>query len=677
MKTARIDGGGIIYGYQSLLYSADMGFDVVNTSWGVIKPPSPIDVSVIEYCLAKGLVVVASAGNHGNGQSGAGWGLLNFPSAYDGVIGVGETDSQDKLIQSTGLGLNSTVMAPGNHAMATTIGGSYTGSSTTGTSFASPLAAGVAALIKSKFPSLTARQVAAQLRRTADRIWEQNPLYAAVLPGRVNARRAVTTDPMSQPALRISEVTRLHTDGRSADRFAAGDTLLLDYTLTNDLGATQDLVVTLGIAEDDGWSVTILDSFVESDAIGPGSSAEVGQFRIVVNSTSALPLILSLLCQDEGSYEESLLDYLPTPGGMTTMSNESLVYSVGDDGTFGFSNALATRKGIGFNWLAGYWLLSPSGFLFTEGGDRVLKAYNNVTNRSEFSVEKPFTDPERERGVMSDRNVPSEREIGVRIHQRYTFPSPTSLSTVVTVTIENRSDQDIQDVTGGYFLDWDVGHAGQSNFTRLAPEALPTTFREVGVAQLFDRDNVDAAVVCAVVTNETQFEAQSAGMMLSDYVDDGDGITDQDVLTMLGSGTSIQTTNTGDACGVIGMAFPGTLAPGSTRSFMMVIGVGATAEDAATVVRETILEPNSVHETPELFSAVRPNPASSDVVVEHDALVKQISIVDGLGHVLAEYKVDPSSISTRLDVSSLATGAYYVVLKTENSSQASPLMVVR
>ena len=146
LKTASRDGGGIIYGYQSLMYSADMGFSIANTSWGIIKPPSPIDQAVIDYCLAKGTVVIASAGNHGTGLSGNGWNLLNFPSAYDGVMGVGETSTDDRLTSTTGLGRNSMVAAPGNRAIATYASGGYGSSGVTGTSFAAPLTAGVAAL---------------------------------------------------------------------------------------------------------------------------------------------------------------------------------------------------------------------------------------------------------------------------------------------------------------------------------------------------------------------------------------------------------------------------------------------------------------------------------------------------------------------------------------------------
>ena len=304
-------------------------------------------------------------------------------------------------------------------------------------------------------------------------------------------------------------------------------------------------------------------------------------------------MIFQLICEDDGGYEDRLLDYLPPPSGMTTFENDALVYSAGDDGTFGFSSNLATRQGIGFSWKEGYWLLSPSGFLLSENDEIVVQGYDNLTNRSSFIAEKSLEGAERERGIMIDAND----KLGVRVEHRYTFPSRDEPVAVISISIENRSDRTMNDLAAGFYFDWDVGYAGQNNFTRLAPEALPDTFKELGVAQLFDRNNVDAAVVCAAVTNETSFAAQSAGMMLFDIVDDFDGLTEADVILLLNSGTSIQTSQVGDACGVIGMRFPGSLPAGERRDFMVVIGVGDNAFAASELVKKTILEPNSVEET--------------------------------------------------------------------------------
>ena len=596
IKTARVDFGGIIYGYQSLIYAAQMGFDVVNTSWGIVKPFSPVDQDVVDYCLANGTLIVASAGNHGDGVGGLGWQLLNFPSAYDGVMGVGETTASDRVVQSSGLGQNATVMAPGNRAMTTVSGGGYSSSGVTGTSFASPMAAGVAALAMAHYPGLSPRQITALIRREADNIDNGNPAYATVLPGRVNAERALGTVPFSAPGLRISNVTHRFPDGRMATRYGQGDTLDITYELTNDLGLANEVAGDLSVAKDNNWSITILTASHSIGAIPTGGKAEIGPYRVVINGDNVRPCIFDLRVVDDQGYEDRLMDYLMASSAMMTFENEAIIYSVGADGTFGYNNSLLSRQGVGFAWKEGFNLISPSGFLFSEGASRALKAYNNLTNVSDFAVEKPFAEPERERSVMTDEG--SGKEIGVRVAQRVSFPSLSSTTTVIEVTIENRGDSPLSDVSGGYFFDWDIGYAGQNNSTRLAPEALPVTIREIGAAQAFERADVAASVVCAAVSDEADVTGQAAGMMLWDIVGDADGITDPDVINLLNSGTTIQTSEVGDACGVVGVKFNGTLAPGDKRTMMVVIGVGATTEEVSTAVRETILKTDTVSTRP-------------------------------------------------------------------------------
>ncbi|RPI67437.1 MAG: hypothetical protein EHM43_08155 [Ignavibacteriae bacterium] len=677
MKTARADGGGIVYGYQSLIYAAQQGFKVVNCSWGVVKAPSPIDQAVIDYCLANGLVVVSSAGNHGNGSSGDGWDELNFPSAYDGVIGVGETMTNDIATQTSGLGKNAAVMAPGRNAWATTSGGGYTNADTEGTSFAAPMASGIAALVRSKYPDLSPRQVGALLRRTADDISAKNSGLGDMVSGRVNAQRALATDPASTAALRIVETVITHTNGTPADRFEYGDTLLLSVSLINDLATTGEMSYTLSISDGNSWSVAFVKDAATSEPIASGSTRLVGPFKIVVNSFTDLPCIFDLRMADDATYDDDALIYMMPSPIMSTMSNASLVYSVGDDGTFGYSSSLTSRQGIGFNWKPSQALISPSGFLLSEGGTRALKAYNNLTNTSDFTAEKRFIVPDRERGVMSDANVSAPKKIGVRVAQRFTFPSADAAATVISVNIENTTASDLTDLAAGYFLDWDIGYAGQSNTTRSAPEALPVSFREMGAAQLFAREGVPAVVVCAAVSAELSFEPQSAGMMLGQYIDDGDGITDADVIMFLSSGETIQTTQTGDACGVSGMRFPGVTAPGQVRSFMIVIGVGATEEEATTLVRETIEDPSSVAENAGGLFRIAPNPTSDRVEILGIVEPFVWTLVDMMGTVVNGGRVDTSSSLSHVDVTLLPTGRYQLVITDGHGVRSTPLVILR
>lgn len=258
MKVSASGSSSIIFGYQALIYAAQRKFSVVNTSWGRVKPFSAIDQSVIDYCRANNVLVVASAGNHGSGASGDGWRYINYPSGYNGVLGVGETDKDDYVQSSSGLGGNAQVMAPGSQAFTTEAGGGYTNFNVEGTSFASPIVAGVAALVRGKHPSLTTDQVIGVLRRTADDISSKNSNVASYLPGRVNMQRALTTDPMSLVSCRIAS-TRIvdPITSRPTVRYRSGDSVYLVLTIANDLRAISGGTVRLRVSDALGWSVRI------------------------------------------------------------------------------------------------------------------------------------------------------------------------------------------------------------------------------------------------------------------------------------------------------------------------------------------------------------------------------------------------------------------------------------
>jgi hypothetical protein len=276
MKVSANGSSSIIFGYQSLIYAAQRKFSVVNTSWGRVKPFSAIDQSVIDYCRANNVLVVASAGNHGSGASGDGWRYINYPSGYTGVLGVGETDKDDYVQSSSGLGGNAQVMAPGSQAFTTEAGGGYTNFNVEGTSFASPIVAGVAALVRGKYPSLTTDQVIGMLRRTADDISSKNSNVASYLPGRVNMQRALTTDPMSLMSCRIAS-TRIvdPLTSRTTARYRSGDSVYLVLTIANDLRAIAGGTARLRVSDALGWSVRVAQESVPIGAITSGGQREV------------------------------------------------------------------------------------------------------------------------------------------------------------------------------------------------------------------------------------------------------------------------------------------------------------------------------------------------------------------------------------------------------------------
>jgi len=162
---------------QGLTWAADHGARIANISYEMST--SSAVISAAQYFQNHGGVVTIAAGNAGSLLSAA-------DSPY--VLTVSASDPQDLLASWSNRGSIIDVAAPGVGIYTTMRGGGYSGVS--GTSFAAPVTAGVAALVLSANPNLTGAQALNIVKASADDLgaagWDS--LYGT---GRVNAASAV------------------------------------------------------------------------------------------------------------------------------------------------------------------------------------------------------------------------------------------------------------------------------------------------------------------------------------------------------------------------------------------------------------------------------------------------------------------------------------------------------
>ncbi|MCM3663698.1 S8 family serine peptidase [Mesobacillus subterraneus] len=90
----------------------------------------------------------------------------HYPSSYENVISVSSTTSNDDLSYLSNYGSDIDIAAPGSSILSTVPNGGYAWKS--GTSMASPVVAGVAALILSNEPYISNNDLANRLLETAD-----------------------------------------------------------------------------------------------------------------------------------------------------------------------------------------------------------------------------------------------------------------------------------------------------------------------------------------------------------------------------------------------------------------------------------------------------------------------------------------------------------------------------
>ncbi|MGF1666165.1 MAG: S8 family serine peptidase, partial [Acidimicrobiia bacterium] len=135
---------------EAIVYAADNGADVINISLGA-PGVEPLVTAAVAHALERGVLVVAAAGNNGNDLDASGpW----TPVSIEGVLGVAWTTGDDLAAAGTNYGSgNVDLAAPGDLILTADLDGGH--SPRSGTSFAAPHVAGVAALMLSLVPELT------------------------------------------------------------------------------------------------------------------------------------------------------------------------------------------------------------------------------------------------------------------------------------------------------------------------------------------------------------------------------------------------------------------------------------------------------------------------------------------------------------------------------------------
>lgn len=156
------------------------GAGVVNISEAVCLPAAQAArqgaaiQAALRYAARSDVVVVAAAGNAGVGSCAPAGrepaDQVSLPGWYgDDVLAVGAVGPDDAAAGFTVPGPWVDIAAPGTDLRSLAVGGGTTGTGVEGTSFAAPWVAGLAALVRERFPGLTARQVIDRIVATARR----------------------------------------------------------------------------------------------------------------------------------------------------------------------------------------------------------------------------------------------------------------------------------------------------------------------------------------------------------------------------------------------------------------------------------------------------------------------------------------------------------------------------
>lgn len=279
---------GISYAYDQIKYSAEVGAHIINASWGG-PGTGAYPNSIVNYATALGALVVAAAGNNNTEHTTA---YQDYPADCTNAMCVAATGQDDTKANFSDYGTTVEVSAPGVGILSTIISNNGY-DAYDGTSMASPVAAGVAALVKAMHPNLTPAQLMQRLMDTADYIYDVNPNYVGKLgAGRVNAFTATMYDKI--PYITIEDKIVEEFTGDNDGIPNPGEVIRLKLSLNNFLNpytglswmTANNLQATLSTTYP---GVTVLDNTASYGNLSAGSTMWNNSQPFKFQTVSTLP----------------------------------------------------------------------------------------------------------------------------------------------------------------------------------------------------------------------------------------------------------------------------------------------------------------------------------------------------------------------------------------------------
>ncbi|MCW4457930.1 S8/S53 family peptidase [Microbacterium sp. MPKO10] len=148
---------------EGIHWAVDNGADVINMSFTTnTKEWDPSWDEAFQYAYDNDVVVVAAAGNRGSGTD-----VIGAPATIPGVLVVGGVDRQGEIsVRASTDGITIAVTAPSEKLTGVSADGSHV--EWAGTSGASPIVAGMVALLRAKYPDMNVDNIINRLIQTAN-----------------------------------------------------------------------------------------------------------------------------------------------------------------------------------------------------------------------------------------------------------------------------------------------------------------------------------------------------------------------------------------------------------------------------------------------------------------------------------------------------------------------------
>ncbi len=442
-----------IDGYAGILYAAWQGAKVINLSWGRTGAPSALDRDILASVFYDyDAVLVAAAGNDNDQE-------FFYPASYDEVVlSVAATKADDAKASFSTYNQKVDLSAPGENLILDA------GEDHSGTSFAAPLVAGTAALLRVHYPQLNAEQVMARLKTTTDPIDDlpANRAFEGKMgTGRLNMYRALT-DPFKAVSLEDYYFQR----ETATTEIYHGMQSQMVVSLKNHLDTLDHLVISLRCSSP---YVQLLDTLsvlgTISSQVAMDNTSDPFEIRVQEDVPANTVAWFRLHYQD-GAYEyEEKFSVLLNPAYSHI---NQLKMALSDDGSLAtYDNTYEALTGLTYQ---GNRFLEEAGLLVgwqDEAGQiRVSDAARgdlNLVDQDFFTASSFAAFQEGHfwgtAALMNDIRNNNQR-IGLDIQQRTFAWNEPDLKNVIIVeyTLENKGilEEVLEHVHVGLFADWNL-----------------------------------------------------------------------------------------------------------------------------------------------------------------------------------------------------------------------------
>ncbi len=577
-----------------------------------IAPTAEVDP--VPYSSTSGVVAVGGTGYMNDAA---------YTSSSRGPVNWGTTAPWNDWPYSPGPGLvKPDVTAPGVNVNSCQKPSGYSGDTWSGTSMSCPHAAGLAALLLEKNPSLSPAGI--------DSIMEQNAVELGIIgkdntfgSGRINALAAVNAVPLATtPHLILTDVTILDASGDGV--IDPGENFDLVFELTNNSLVVDATSVTAGLAVVANPYVTVTDNAgsFPNIAMGGGTGDNSGNV-FSLNAAAGAPqgyvfdMFLTVYAQNgyQVTFDLDLFIGLPEwldhdIGGVhLTVTDQGIIGYLSSDQIEG--NGFGPIDAGTHLFIGSFWAGTDVNYICNNdyGGDAaewvvVEDPNGRVQNLGPDGSDQTY------RAIFSDAGHSAPKPLVVTRRSLAWADPPNDRFVVMEYTVQNEGATTVTNYHVGIFCDFDIGDYATNEGSVDASRGLSYLH------------NADSSVYCGIAVLGDSPVRNLSMISNPTYVYPNGYIDDGFKSRFLKAIISVPTTTGPDDWSCVSSSGPYTLAPGESITVPLALVYGESlAElqantDAANAVLSVTPVADGVPAQPFALAQNRPNPFNPSTTIK-------------------------------------------------------------